>query len=111
MPRAAADDMPIKALAPWFGSKRTLAPRIVAELGKHRAYWEPFCGSMAVLLAKPESSHETVNDLHGDLVNLIRVVQCPTRGPALYRRLRRVVLHDAIRYVNGVARKVRIEGA
>ena len=39
--------MQIKALAPWFGGKRTLAPRIVAELGPHRAYWEPFCGSLA----------------------------------------------------------------
>lgn len=81
--------MPIKALAPWFGSKRTLAPRIIAELGPHRAYWEPFCGSMAVLLAKPPSSMETVNDLHGDLVNLARVVQDARAGSMLYRRLRR----------------------
>lgn len=83
------DDMPIKALAPWFGGKRTLAPRIVAELGEHRAYWEPFCGSMAVLMAKPPASMETVNDLHGDLVNLGRCVQDRQAGPALYRMLRR----------------------
>jgi hypothetical protein len=43
------NDMPIKALAPWFGGKRNLAPLIVAELGEHRCYWEPFCGSMAGL--------------------------------------------------------------
>lgn len=85
------DPMPIKAIAPWFGSKRTLAPVIVEELGKHSAYWEPFCGSMAVLLAKPPSSMETVNDLYGDLVNLSRCVQHPTVGAALYRRLRRVL--------------------
>lgn len=30
--QAAIDPMPIKALAPWFGSKRTLAPRIVEVL-------------------------------------------------------------------------------
>ncbi len=42
----------ITAIAPWFGGKRTLAPRIIEALGKHTAYWEPFCGSMAVLLAK-----------------------------------------------------------
>lgn len=35
--------MKIKAIAPWFGSKRTLAPRIVEELGKHFAYWEANC--------------------------------------------------------------------
>ena len=86
----------IKAIAPWFGGKRTLAPVIVEELGQHSAYWEPFCGSMAVLLAKPESSHEHVNDLHGDLVNLARVIQHPTAGPKLYRRLRRAMMYEDI---------------
>lgn len=84
--------MKIKALAPWFGAKRTLAPAIVRELGPHRAYWEPFCGSMAVLLAKGPATMETVNDLHGDLVNLARVIQHDRYGPWLYRRLRRMPL-------------------
>lgn len=92
----ATPDMPITAIAPWFGGKRNLAPRIVAELGEHRAYWEPFCGSMAVLLAKPAATMETVNDLHGDLINLARVLQCPTLGPALYRRLRRTLMHESV---------------
>lgn len=82
--------MKITAIAPWFGSKRTLAPKIVEVLGPHRAYWEPFCGSMAVLLAKPPCASETVNDLHGDLINLARVIRDPQLGPMLYRRLRRV---------------------
>jgi hypothetical protein len=60
----------IKSIAPWFGGKRTMADEIVTQLGPHASYWEPFCGSMAVLLAKPESQHEHVNDLHGDLINL-----------------------------------------
>jgi DNA adenine methylase len=88
--------MKIKALAPWFGSKRTLAPAIIAELGPHRAYWEPFCGSMAVLLEKPPATMETVGDLHGDLINLARVIQSDIDGPKLYRRLRRTVMHEAI---------------
>lgn len=88
---AAELEMKIGAIAPWFGSKRTLAPVITSELGKHRAYWEPFCGSMAVLLAKEPASMETVNDLHGDLINLARVIQHRADGPILYRRLRRVV--------------------
>lgn len=82
----------ISALAPWFGAKRTIAADIVAEFGPHSAYWEPFCGSMAVLLAKEPCSMETVNDLHGDLVNLGRTVQHPMEGPKLYRRLRRTML-------------------
>lgn len=86
----------ITAIAPWFGAKRTLAPQIIAALGTHRSYWEPFCGSMAVLLAKPRASSETVNDLHGDLINLARVIQDDLTGPMLYRRLRRTALHEDI---------------
>lgn len=86
----------IKAIAPWFGGKRTLAPEIVAELGPHRAYWEPFCGSMAVLMAKPPATMETVNDLHNDLINMARVIQSPELGSLLYRRLRRTVMHEAL---------------
>lgn len=71
--------MKIGAIAPWFGSKRTLASKIIEKLGVHRSYWEPFCGSMSVLLAKEPCSMETVNDLHGEL------------GPKLYRRLRRAM--------------------
>ena len=87
--------MKIKALAPWFGGKRNLAPLIVQELGEHRAYWEPFCGSMAVLLAKPAVTTEVVNDLNSHLINLARVIQHPTMGPELYRRLRRTLMHEA----------------
>jgi len=86
----------ITALAPWFGSKRNLAPAIVEELGPHRVYWEPFCGSMAVLLAKAPCVMETVNDLHGDLVNLARVIQNQTLGSQLYRRLRRTLMHEQL---------------
>lgn len=89
-----SDKMEIGALAPWFGAKRNLAGAIVAELGKHRVYWEPFCGSMAVLLAKSPCMMETVNDLNGDLVNLARCVQHETLGPALYRRLRRTLMSE-----------------
>lgn len=87
-------DMKIKAIAPWFGGKRTMAPIIVEELGKHRAYWEPFCGSMAVLMGKPVCRQETVNDLHGDLINLAKVIRCSDTGLALYRRLRRTLMHE-----------------
>lgn len=98
----------ITAIAPWFGGKRTLAPRIVAELGDHRCYWEPFCGSMAVLLAKPYCSMETVNDLHGDLINLARCIQDAKLGPALYRRLRRTLMSEVLH--NEAAERCRLRG-
>ena len=88
--------MKINAIAPWFGGKRTLASRIVEALGPHSAYWEPFCGSMAVLMAKPPCRSETVNDLHGDLINLARVVRDRHYGPKLYRMLRRTLIHEGL---------------
>lgn len=81
----------ITALAPWAGSKRTLASTIGSVIGPHSAYFEPFCGSMSVLLGKRRASMETVNDLHGDLVNLARVIQDEALGPNLYKRLRRTL--------------------
>lgn len=96
MTTAHATEAKIRAIAPWFGGKRTLAPLIVQELGEHTQYFEPFCGSMAVLFAKEPSQKETVNDLHGDLVNLARVIADDNWAPQLYERLQRVVLCEAL---------------
>jgi len=76
----------ITAIAPWFGGKRTLAPAIVQELGKHNTYWEPFCGSLAVLMAKPAVRQETAIDKHYLLTNLARVLAQPVFCQELYRR-------------------------
>lgn len=86
----------VKALAPWAGSKRTIANRIVEAIGPHRAYFVPFCGSMADLLAKPRATMETVNDLHGDLINLARVIRHPKLGPTLYKHLRRTLFAEEL---------------
>lgn len=90
------DAMIVKALLPYFGGKRTLAPRIVAELGKHGQYFEPFCGSLAVLFAKPQSQKETVNDLHGDATNLALVVQTPDGAAELFERLNLVLYSEGL---------------
>lgn len=89
-------EMKITALAPWFGNKRTLAPKIVMELGDHSAYWEPFVGGFSIIMQKPVAGHETVNDLHGDVINLARVVRNTKAGSMLFRRLRRVWLHEHV---------------
>lgn len=86
--------MKITAIAPWFGSKRTLAPTIVENLGEHSYYFEACAGSMAVLFAKEESGHETVCDLHGALTNLAWCVQDPLSAVDLYERLQRVMYCD-----------------
>lgn len=59
----------------YFGGKTTIGPQIAALLPAHVHYVEPFAGSLAVLLAKPPSAHETVNDLDGDLVTFWRVLR------------------------------------
>lgn len=59
----------------YYGGKTTLAQRIVDVLPAHRHYVEPFAGSLAVLLAKPRSLMETVNDLDSDLVTFWRVLR------------------------------------
>lgn len=87
--------MQIKALSPWLGSKRLMAQTIIEQLGEHKSYVEPFCGSMAVLLAKKPCAFEIVNDLHGDLVNLALTVQHERWGPWLYRQLRRCLYAEA----------------
>lgn len=88
--------MKIKALVPWLGGKRTMGADVVLELGPHSQYFEPFCGSMAVLFAKEPSQKETVNDLHGDLVNLSRVVQHRQCAEKLYERLGRALVSEGL---------------
>jgi DNA adenine methylase len=59
----------------YFGGKGVLAPRIAALLPAHGHYVEPYCGSLAVLLAKHPSGMETVNDLDGALLTFWRVLR------------------------------------
>jgi DNA adenine methylase len=59
----------------YYGAKVTIARQIVAQFPPHEHYVEPFAGSLAVLLAKPPSDMETVNDLDGDLMTFWRVLR------------------------------------
>ena len=67
--------MTLAAPFPYFGGKTSHAARIVSLLPGHGHYVEPFAGSLAVLLAKPRSKMETVNDLDGDLMTFWRVLR------------------------------------
>lgn len=59
----------------YYGGKTTLASRIAAAFPPHRHYVEPFAGSLAVLLAKPRTKLETVNDIDQDLMTFWRVLR------------------------------------
>lgn len=91
-----SDGIKIGCISPWFGAKRNMASNIISAIGKHSSYWEPFCGSLAILLSKPVVSMETVNDLHGDIINLARVVAKETTAVDLYGRLNRTLMHEDI---------------
>jgi len=68
----------LKAPFPYFGGKRRAAPIIWRALGDPSGYVEPFAGSAAVLLARPEFTGrrvETLNDADGWLVNTWRAIQ------------------------------------
>ena len=88
--------MKLTALVPWMGSKRTLAPEIVRQLGPHQYYFEGCAGSMSVLLAKEPSEHECVCDLHGAMTNLALCVEMEETADKLYRRLSRVLYSDVL---------------
>jgi hypothetical protein len=64
----------VKAPFPYFGGKSRVAADIWARIGSVPRYIEPFAGSLAVLLARPQpwSGREIVNDSDGLLVNAWR---------------------------------------
>ena len=72
--------MPPNAIAvrppvPYFGGKQTIADWIAGHFPAHGHYVEPFGGGLSVLLAKPPSRMETVNDLDGKLMTWWRVLR------------------------------------
>ncbi len=59
----------------YYGSKATMAQWIVDLMPAHSAYVEPFAGSAAVLLRKPRSTKEVLNDWDDDVMNFWRVLR------------------------------------
>jgi DNA adenine methylase len=59
----------------YFGGKTRLAEQIAKAFPPHEHYIEPFAGSLAVLLAKPRSRMETVNDIDAELMLFWRVLR------------------------------------
>ena len=66
----------LRAPFPYFGGKRRAASLVWAALGNVDHYVEPFCGSAAVLLARPHVGRcETINDADGMVSNFWRAVR------------------------------------
>jgi hypothetical protein len=69
--------MILKAPFPYFGGKSRAAALVWPRFGVVRNYVEPFMGSAAVLLARPDgwTGTETVNDADGLLCNFWRALK------------------------------------
>lgn len=76
---------PLKAPFPYFGGKSRCAERVWAALGDVQNYVEPFAGSLAVLLARPNPHPvETVNDIDHYIANFWRALQHDPQAVAHY---------------------------
>jgi DNA adenine methylase len=94
----------------WHGGKHYLAARIMALMPPHLHYVEPFCGGLAVLLARdpndrrlwlsgqarPGGVSEVVNDLNGRLINFWRVLRDAEHFPRFVRRCQATEMSRAV---------------
>jgi DNA adenine methylase len=60
---------------PWVGGKFAIRKEIVERMPPHSTYVEPFAGAANVLLAKPPSQGEVINDLDARVVKIHRAIQ------------------------------------
>jgi len=73
----------LKSPFPYFGGKSKIADEIWRRFGIVKNYVEPFAGSMAVLLSRPNKTSdtlETVNDIDGYVVNFWRAIKNDPNG-------------------------------
>lgn len=80
---------PLKSPYPWFGAKQKIADVVWGRFGNTSNYVEPFAGSLAVLLGRPDAHewwlrNETVNDLDGNIANWHRSVAADPAAVAFH---------------------------
>ncbi len=71
----------------YHGGKWRIAPWIIAHLPAHELYVEPYAGAASILIRKPPSRGEVMNDLDGEVVNFFRVLRSPRRARILLRKI------------------------
>jgi DNA adenine methylase len=68
-------DLSKKAPFIYFGGKSSVTDLVWSRLGRPKQYLEPFCGSLAMLLASEPASLEVVGDANGFIANFWRCVR------------------------------------
>lgn len=71
----------------YHGGKFRLAEWVIAHFPPHSCYVEPYAGAASVLMQKPRSPAECINDRDDRVVNVFRVLRDPQKAEALRRRL------------------------
>lgn len=77
----------LKPPFPYFGGKRRVTAEVWRRFGDVPNYIEPFAGSLAVLLGRPEfkgNRIETINDMDGHIANFWRALKHDPEAVAAY---------------------------
>lgn len=77
--------MKLKAPFPYFGGKSSVADIVWRHFDNPKMYIEPFCGSAAILLARPGEPpfrKEIINDFDGNVANFWRAMKYDPEGVA-----------------------------
>lgn len=85
----------MRPLINYLGGKWNDAEWITSHFPEHEIYVEVFGGSAAVLLKKPRTNREIINDIDDEIVNLYKVVR--DHGKEL-KRLCSLTPHSRIEY-------------
>jgi DNA adenine methylase len=77
--------MALKSPFPYFGGKSSVGDVVWRHFGNPKMYVEPFCGSAAILLARPGEPpfrNEIINDYDGNVANFWRSMKYDPDGVA-----------------------------
>lgn len=85
----------------FYGGKQKLTKKLIPLIPKHTVYVEPFCGSGAVMFAKPwpaisnqDHYREVLNDTNQLIYDFFTVLQSPEKQQALITRLQFTPYHE-----------------
>lgn len=88
-----------RPLLRYHGGKFAIAKWIINQFPPHRIYVEPFCGAASVLLNKPKSPVEVLNDKYERLISAFKILRDPEQSKKL-QELLRFTPYSIVEYYN-----------